>query len=107
MLDWGAGSALGVLTVLGYLCFVSGAMLAWRGRVDIYVWVLDEVGAFRRCMSRYTPAGPFYSPREQSRLRVVPSQMVRTLSCIPRSRYGIAAFLLVLGPALVLLDFFV
>ena len=104
---WGAGPDLGMLTLLGYLCFLAGAALVWRGRINIYVWVTDEVGAYRRTLSRYTPSGPFYSPREESRLKVIPHQMVRTLSCIPRSRYSWAACLMVLGPILVLLDFFV
>lgn len=104
---WGSGHELGLLTLFGYLCFVLGAMLVWRGRVHIYVWVLDEVGAYRRTLSRYTPLGPFYSRREESRLKIIPFQMVRTLSAIPRSRYSYGAFLLFLGPLLVLLDFFV
>jgi hypothetical protein len=105
-MHWGSGSALGFLTVLGYLCFVTGAMLVWRGRVNIYVWMLDEVGAYRRTFSRYIPLGPFYSRREESRLKIIPSQMARTLSAIPRSRYSYGAFLMFLGPVLVLLDFF-
>ena len=104
---WGAGPALGLLTLLGYVCFVAGATLVWRGRVNIYVWVTDEMGAYRRTLSRYTPVGPFYSPRQESRLKVVPYQMVRTLSCLPRSRYSWAACVMALGPILVLLDFFI
>jgi hypothetical protein len=106
-MHWGSGHDLGFLTLLGYLSFVAGAMLVWRGRDNIYVWVHDEVGAYRRTLSRYTPLGPFYSPREESRLKVIPSQMVRTLSAIPRSRYSYGAFLLFLGPLLILLDFFI
>ena len=104
---WGAGPDLGFLTLLGYLFFVAGAVLVWHGRDNIYFWVHDEVRAYRRHLSRYTPAGPFYSPRGESRLKVIPTEMVRTLSCIPRSRYSYAACLLFLGPLLVLLDFFV
>jgi hypothetical protein len=104
-MGWGAG--LGFLTLLGYLVFVAGAALVWRGRDDIYIWVHDEVRAYRRHLSRYTPVGPFYSPRPESRLKVIPTEMVRTLSCIPRSRYIYAATLLILGPLLVLLDFFI
>lgn len=103
---WGAGPGLGFMTLLGYLSFVVGAVLVWRGRNNIYVWVHDEFGAFRRSLSRYTPIGPFYGLREESRLKVVPFQMVRTLSAIPKSRYSYGAFLLFLGPVLILLDFF-
>lgn len=106
-MHWGVGSSLGLLTLFGYLSFVAGATLVWRGRDDIYIWVHDEVRAYRRHLSRYTPVGPFYSPREESRLKVIPSEMVRTLRCIPRSRYIYAASLLMLGPLLVLLDFLI
>jgi hypothetical protein len=106
-MGWGWGAGLGFLTLLGYLAFVAGAVLVWRGRDDIYIWVHDEVRAYRRHFSRYTPVGPFYSPRPESRLKVIPTEMVRTLSCIPRSRYIYAATLLILGPLLVLLDFFI
>jgi hypothetical protein len=106
-MGWGWGASLGFLTLLGYLAFVAGAVLVWRGRDDIYIWVHDEVRAYRRHLSRYTPVGPFYSPRPESRLKVIPTEMVRTLSCIPRSRYIYAATLLILGPLLVLLDFFI
>jgi hypothetical protein len=104
---WGAGPALGFLTLLGYLSFVGGALLVWRGRDAIYVWVHDEVRIYQRHLSRYTPAGPFYSRREESRLKVIPTEMVRTLSCLPRSRYTYGACLMALGPLLVLLDFFI
>ncbi len=104
---WGAGPALGLLTLLGYLSFVIGAMSVWRGRSHIVVWVHDEVGAYRRTLSRFILIGPFYSPREESRLKILPHQMVRTLSAIPRSRYSYGAFLVALGPVLILLDFFI
>jgi hypothetical protein len=106
-MGWGWGASLGLLTLLGYLAFVAGAVLVWRGRDDIYIWVHDEVRAYRRHLSRFTPVGPFYIPRPESRLKVIPTERVRTLSCIPRSRYIYAATLLILGPLLVLLDFFI
>lgn len=105
-MNWGTGHELGFLTLLGYLSFVFGALLVWRGRDHIYVWVHDEVGAYRRTLSRYIPIGPFYGPRGESRLKIIPFQMVRTLSAIPRSRYSYGAFLMFLGPLLVMLDFF-
>ena len=105
-MHWGSGHELGFLTLLGYLSFVFGALLVWRGRDHIYVWVHDEVGAYRRTLSRYIPVGPFYGPRGESRLKIIPFQMVRTLSAIPRSRYSYGAFLMFLGPLLVMLDFF-
>jgi hypothetical protein len=104
---WGAGPALGLLTFLGYVVSVIGAALLWRSREDFSVWVHDEVGAFRRNLSRHTVAGPFYSPREESRLKTLPYGFVRSLSRMPRSRVHPGAILLLIGPLLLLLDFFI
>jgi hypothetical protein len=103
---WGAGPELGFLTVLGYLCFVAGAVTVWRGREDVAVWLHSEVGVLRRNLSRYTPAGPFYSPREQSRLRLLPGFFAGSLSRMPRALVYRSVVLLVIAPLLVLLDFF-
>jgi hypothetical protein len=104
---WGAGNTLGLLTFLGYLAFVIGATIVWRGRDDIFIWLVDEAGSLRRNLSRHQPAGPFYSPREGSRLRTTPTHLVRTFSRVTRSRLSWAALLMLLGPVLVVLDFFV
>jgi hypothetical protein len=104
---WGSGSALGLLTLFGYLAFVIGAVVVWRGRDDIFVWLDDEAVSLRRNLSRHQPLGPFYSPREESRLRTTPSHLVRTLSRVPRSRLSWGALLLLLGPVMIVLDFFV
>jgi len=104
---WGSGSTLGLLTFLGYLAFVIGATVIWRGRDDIFIWLDDEASSLRRNFSRHQPLGPFYSPREESRLRSTPLHLVRTFTRVTRSRLIWAALLMVLGPALVILDFFV
>jgi hypothetical protein len=104
---WGAGPALGLLTLLGYLVFVTGAVLFWRSREDFSLWMHDEFGAFRRHLSRHTVAGPFYSPREESRLKTLPYGLVRSLSRMPRNRVHPGAILLLIGPLLLLLDFFI
>jgi hypothetical protein len=104
---WGAGSALGLLTFLGYAVFVIGAALLWRSREDLSVWAHDEVGAFRRNLSRHTAIGPFYGLREESRLKTLPSCFVRSLSRMPRRRIHPGAILLLIGPLLLLLDFFI
>jgi hypothetical protein len=104
---WGAGSGLGFLTVLGYVVFAVGAALAWRNRDDLFVWVHDEFGTFRRSLSRYTVIGPFYGLREESRLRIIPSQFFRSLSRFPRRHTNLALALLFLGAVLLLLDFFI
>jgi hypothetical protein len=105
---WGEGSTLGLLTFLGYLVFVFGAALVWRGRDEVSVWIHDEAGAVRRSFSRYTVVGPFYGPREESRLKAVPACFVGSLRRIPRRRPVTGGMILVfLGPMLVLLDFFI
>jgi len=104
---WGEGSTLGLLTFIGYLVFLFGAAVVWRGRDDMYVWIQDETGAIRRSFSRYTVLGPFYAPREDSRLKSVPTILVRSLRRIPRNPLTGGMFLMFLGPLLILLDFFV
>lgn len=103
---WGAGPGLGLLTLLGYITFAVGAALAWRKRDDFFVWAHDEIGAFRRSLSRYTVIGPFYVPREDSRLKAVPSQFINSLSRFPRRHVNPAFILLFLGVVLLVLDFF-
>jgi hypothetical protein len=104
---WGAGPALGLLTVLGYVAFTIGAALVWRSRHDFSVWAHDEFGAFRRSLSRYTVVGPFYGIREESRLKAVPSQFIRSLSRFPRRHIHPAFILLFLGLILFFLDFYI
>jgi hypothetical protein len=104
---WGSGPTLGLLTFVGYLAFITGFSMLWRGRNDIFLWFDAETSALRRNLSRLEPRGPFYSPREHSRLKTAPSHVVRTLSRVPRSRLSWAALLMFLGPILILLDFLV
>jgi hypothetical protein len=105
---WGAGSAIGLLTVLGYLAFAIGAVLVWRNRNDFSMWVHDEFGMFRRSLSRYVVVGPFYSRREESRLKAIPLQFVGSLNRFPRRHINPAAFIfLFIGAALFILDFFI
>ncbi len=103
---WGAGPELGLLTVSGYLFFLVGAVTMWRGREDVSVWIYSEVGVLRRNLSRYTPVGPFYSPREQSRLKLLPEFFAGSLSRMPRALVYRSAALLIAAPLFVLLDFF-
>jgi hypothetical protein len=104
---WGEGSALGLLTIVGYLLFVFGAGLVWRGRDEVSVWMHDEACAVRRSFSRYTVVGPFYGPRPESRLKAVPASFVGSLRRIPRNPITGGMILAFLGPLLVLLDFFI
>jgi hypothetical protein len=103
---WGEGPALGLLTFVGYLFFMFGAALVWRGRDEVSVWIQDESCAVRRSFSRYTVVGPFYGPRSDSRLKAVPASFVRFLRRIPRNPSSVGMILAFLGPLLVLLDFF-
>jgi len=104
---WGEGSALGLLTIVGYLLFVFGAGLVWRGRDEVSVWIHDEACAVRRSFSRYTVVGPFYGPRPESRLKAVPASFVGSLRRIPRNPITGGMILAFLGPLLVLLDFLI
>lgn len=104
---WGAGSALGVLTLLGYLAFTVGAALIWRNRSIFYVWADDEFGAVRRSLSRYTVIGPFYGRREEPLPKVVALQCLTSLSRFPRRHVHAAFVLLSIGVVLFFLDFFI
>jgi hypothetical protein len=106
-MHWGTGSTLGVLTFLGYVAFVIGAVVLWRRRDDVFTGLGDEASALRRSLSRHEPLGPFYSRRERSRLRTAPPHLFRTFTRVTRSRLTWAALLLLLGPLLVVLDFLV
>lgn len=100
------GSDFGFLTIVGYVAPVVGLAILWRRRSDLSIWILEEVGDVRRSFfSRYTVIGPFYTLREESRLKTVPSYFARSLRRIPRSLLSGGAILFFLGPLLFLLDF--
>src|ERR1700748_3779587 len=104
---WGEGSTLGILTCVGYFVFVIGAICLWRCRQEISLWIDYELFLFRRRFSRYVAVGPFYGPRTQSRIWLVPSSLVHSVTRLSRRRFTWGAFLLWLGLALFFLDFFV
>jgi hypothetical protein len=106
-MNWGAGSGLGPLTVVGYLLFLAGVALMWRSRGEFFVWFHDGFSLFRRNFSRYTPVGPFYAIREESRFKAIPVTFVRSMACFPRRRINGPAILLFLGFLLFVLDLFV
>jgi hypothetical protein len=106
-MNWGAGPALGLQTVSGYLLFMAGAALMWRSRGDFFLWFQDELSFFRRNFSRYTPAGPFYAIRDESRFKAIPVSFVRSITRFPRRRINGPAILLMVGFLLFVLDFFV
>jgi len=106
-MNWGTGPGLGLLTVSGYFLFMAGAALMLRCRGEFFVWFQDELCFFRRNFSRYTPAGPFYAIREESRFKAIPVSFVRSITHFPRNRINGPAILLFLGFLLFVLDFFV
>ncbi len=106
-MNWGEGPTLGLLAAAGYLLFLAGAALVWRNRGEFSVWVQDEISVFRRNFSRYTPVGPFYSIREESRFKAIPASFFHSLSRLPRSSNNGGPVLLLIGLLLFVLDFFV
>jgi hypothetical protein len=103
---WGAGPDLGLLTVLGYIFFVAGAASLWRARDVVFFWLYSEASVTRRNLSRHTPIGPFYSPREQSRLKILVNCLSDSLNRMPRSSMLRSAVLMAIAALLVSLDFF-
>ncbi len=79
----------------------------WRKRGEFSVWVQDEISVFRRNFSRYTPAGPFYAIREESRFKAIPVSFFHSLSRLPRSSINGGPILLLIGFLLFILDFFI
>jgi hypothetical protein len=107
MLYWGSGSTLGLLTCLGYGIFFLGSLYLWRYREELSLWMEDEFSAFRRNLSRFESIGPFYLPRTESRLRVIPAGFLHSVSRLPHRRFSLGALLLILGLFLSTLDFFI
>jgi hypothetical protein len=106
-MNMGAGPALGLLTIAGYLIIMAGAAHMWRTRGDFFVWLHDEFSIFRRNFSRYTPVGPFYAIREDSRFKAIPTSFIRSVTFFPRSRFNRGPILLLIGLLLFALDFFI
>src|SRR5437660_11877603 len=104
---WGIGPALGLLTFCGYLLCLFGAAIVWRNRNNFLVWVHDEISFFHRSFSRYTPAGPFYIPRSQSRFKEVPNHVLNSLSPFLPTSIHRGAVLRLIGLLLFLVDLYV
>lgn len=104
---WGSGSALGFLSILGYALFAAGSILLWYHRLDVPIWVNDEMGAIRRSVIRHAVAGGFGGLREETRLKLAPSGFLRRLGRLPRRKINRGAILLTAGLFLFLLDLFV
>jgi hypothetical protein len=104
---WGSGSALGFLSVIGYAFFAAGAILLWYNRVEVPIWMNDEMGAIRRSLIRHAVAGGFGGLREETRFKIAPTGFLRRLGRMSRRRINRAAILSTIGLLLFLLDFFI
>ena len=104
---WGSGSALGLLSVMGYALFAAGAILLWYNRMEVPIWVNDEMGAIRRSVIRHAVAGEFGGLREETRFKLSPTGFLRRLGRMSRRRINRGAILLAIGVFLFFLDFFV
>lgn len=106
-MDWGMGSALGVLAILGYAVFVCGAALLWVNRFDVPIWVNDELGAVRRSLIRHAFSVSFHGLREELACKASPSGFIRRLARTSRRRINCGSILLSVGLLLFFLDFLV
>jgi hypothetical protein len=102
---WGAGPALGILSLLGYGVFVWGAALLWQRRCEVLVWANDEFRAARRSLIRHALSSTDHGLREELACKAVPTGFTRRLGRPSRRRIRRGAILLAIGPLLVLLDF--
>ena len=104
---WGTGPALGLLTFCGYFLFLIGGAIAWRNRNNFPVWVQDEISIFHSSFSRFVPAGSFYIPRTESRVKAVPNYVWNSSLRLARNSVHGGAVLLLIGLLLFLLDFYI
>jgi len=101
----GEGSALGILTIIGYAVFVTGAALLSENRGNVPMRINNEAGAVHRNFVRQVVVGGFVGLRAETRLQLIPGGFMRTLERLPRRRMNRGAIVLVIGPVLMLLDF--
>jgi hypothetical protein len=101
---WGPGSALGFLALIGYAVFVCGAIMLWTNRLDVPIWVHDEVGAVRRKVVRHAVSGLGRGLREEISSKACPTCFIRSLARPSRRKINRGAILLAIGPLLLLLD---
>jgi len=106
-MDWGTGSALGFLAFLGYLVFVSGAVVLWTKRLEVPIWLNDQFGAVRRSLVRHAFSGSCHGLRPELACKAVPSGFIRRLARHSRRRINCGTILLSLGLFLFFLDFLV
>jgi hypothetical protein len=106
-MSWSSGSALGLLSLFGYFLFAAGSILLWNNRLEVPIWMSDEMGAIRRSLIRHAVVGGFGGLREETRFKLSPSRFLRRLGRLSRRRINRGAILLTLGLFLFFLDLFV
>jgi hypothetical protein len=104
-MGWGAGSAQGLLGMVGYAVFVCGAVVLWNRRLEVPIWVNDEFGAVRRSLVRHAFSGSFHGLRPELACKAVPTGFIRRLARPSRRRINCGTLLLSLGLFLFFLDF--
>jgi hypothetical protein len=106
-MHWGPGSTLGLLALVGYAVSVCGAIVLWANRLDVPIWMHDEVGAVRRKVVRHAVSGFSRGLREEISCKACPTCFIRSLERRSRRRINRGAILLAVGPLLFLLDFII
>jgi hypothetical protein len=79
--------------------------MLWTNRLDVPLWVHDEVGAVRRKVVRRAVTGIGRGLREEISCKACPSCFIRSLARPSRRKINRGAILLAIGPLLFLLDF--
>src|SRR5258708_29381102 len=97
---WGPGSALGMLALIGYAVSVCGAVMLWAHRIEVPIWVHDEVGAVRRTVVRHAVSGLGRGLREQPSCKACPTCFMRRLGRPSRRKINRVPLLLPIGPRL-------
>jgi hypothetical protein len=96
-----------MLALIGYAVSVCGAVMLWANRLEVPIWVHDEVGAVRRKVVRHAVSGLGRGLREEISCKACPTCFIRSLARPSRRRINRGAILLAIGPLLFLLDFLI
>ena len=80
--------------------------MLWTNRLDVPIWVHDEVGAVRRKVVRHAAvSGLGRGLREEISCKACPTCFIRSLARPSRRKINRGAILLAIGPLLFILDF--
>jgi hypothetical protein len=81
--------------------------MLWANRLEVPIWVHDEVGAVRRKVVRHAVSRLRRGLREEISCKACPTCFIRSLARPSRRRINRGAILLAIGPLLFLLDFLI